>query len=453
MKLNRLRWLAIGGLLLYLVGVEVARNTLEPYFTSVAGHLVMDLVSAFGMMVVFGIFFEHLANLYGRLERQNRELESMRSASVAVYGELALDAVLQKVVEQACQLLGARYGAISVLDAGQRILAFVTWGISAEERERIGRPPEGRGILGLPLREGQRIRLRDLATHPRSAGFPANHPKMSSLLAVPIVCSSPFRGNLYLAESHSPDGFTAEDEEALVRFASMAAAAIEISHLHERLRSLAVSEERLHIAHEMHDGMAQILAYVNTKAQAAEEHLKRGRPTEASAQLAQLAVAAREAYADVREGILGLRVGLGEHGTFVETLRDYVNRWRDQNEISASIEVDPAISLAPPVELQAVRIVQEALANVRKHARAANVKIAIERIDGAVRLRVEDDGVGFDPSALGRSDFPRFGLTTMRERAESVGGMLRVDTTPGQGARVVAELPVVPASRPEGATL
>lgn len=450
MKLKRLRWLAIAGLLLYLLGVEVARKTLEPYFSSVAGRFVMDLAVAFGMMVVFGFFFEQLANLYGRLERQNRELEALRTASLDVQGELALDAVLQRVVEQACQLLGARYGAISVLDAGQRILAFVTTGISPEERERIGRPPEGRGVLGVPLLEGQRIRLRNLGAHPRSVGFPANHPAMSSLLAVPIICQGPFRGNLYLAESRTPGGFTAEDEEALVRFATTAAVAIEISHLHERLRSLAVSEERLHIAHEMHDGMAQILAYVNTKAQAVEEHLNQGRPAEASAQLAQLAVAAREAYADVREGILGLRVGLGEHGTFAETLRNYVDRWRDQNEIEATIVVNPEISLAPPVELQIVRIVQEALANIRKHARANRVRIAIERADGLVRVTVADDGVGFDPSALGRSAFPRFGLSTMRERAKSVGGILRVDTTPGKGSLVVAELPVVASSSPEG---
>ncbi|MEP7011742.1 MAG: GAF domain-containing sensor histidine kinase [Acidobacteriota bacterium] len=450
MKLKRLRWLAIGWLLLYLVGVEVARNTLEPYFSSVAAHLVMNLAVAFGMMVVFGLVFEQLANLYRRLERQNRELEALRTASLAVNVELALDAVLQRVVEQACHLLGARYGAISVLDAGQRILAFVTTGISPEQRDQIGRPPEGRGVLGIPLLEGQRIRLANLSAHPRSAGFPANHPAMSSLLAVPIVCQGPFRGNLYLAESRFADGFTEEDEEALVRFAATAAVAIELSHLHERLRSLAVSAERLHIAHEMHDGMAQILAYVNTKAQAVKEHLKQGRPAEASAQLAQLAVAAREAYADVREGILGLRVGLGEHGTFIDTLRTYLDRWREQNEVEATFEVDPEISLAPPVELQVVRIVQEALANVRKHARASRVRIAIERTDGQVRVTVADDGVGFDPSALGRSVFPRFGLSTMRERATSVGGILRVETTPGKGSQVVAELPVVANSSPEG---
>ncbi len=451
MNLKRLRGVAILALLVYLIVIELARKVLEPFFSSVAGRLAMDLVVAFGMMVVFGFAFEQLARLYGRVERQNRELESVRTASLAVYGELALDAVLQRVVEQACQLLGARYGAISVLDSGQRILAFVTTGISAEERERIGRPPEGKGVLGLPLREGQRLRLKDVASHPRSIGLPAHHPEIRTLLAVPIVCGAPFRGNLYLAESHAPDGFTLEDEESLVRFAATAAVAIEISHLHERLRAVAVSEERLHIAHEMHDGMAQILAYVNTKAQAAKEHFNYGRPAEASAQIDQLAAAAREAYADVREGILGLRVGLGEHGTFVDTLTSYVDRWRDQNEIAIAIEVEPELALAPPVELQVVRIVQEALANVRKHARARCVTIRMRPAEGRLHLTIEDDGVGFEPTALGRSDFPRFGLTTMKERAQSVGGMLRIETQPGQGARVVADLPMVPALRAEGA--
>ncbi|HXU30635.1 MAG TPA: GAF domain-containing sensor histidine kinase [Thermoanaerobaculia bacterium] len=448
--LKRLRWFALGGLLLFMIGVEAARIVLRPYTGSVAGNLVMDLAVLFGMMILFGFFFEQLGQLYRRVERQNRELEALRIASVAVYGELALDAVLQRVVEQARSLLGAHYGAISVLDAGQRILAFVTSGISPEERERIGRPPEGRGVLGVPLLEGQRIRLANLGAHPRSVGFPPNHPPMSSLLAVPITCRGPFRGNLYLAESRSSEGFTEEDETALVRFAEAAAVAIEIAHLHERLRSLAVAEERLHLAHEMHDGMAQILAYVNTKALAVDEYLKQGKTAEAKTQIGQLSVAAREVYADVREGILGLRVGIGEPGTFAETLRRYVDHWRDQNEIEATVEIDPEITLAPPVELQVVRIVQEALANVRKHSRAHRVRISIESADGLVRVTVADDGVGFDPSALGRSAFPRFGLSTMRERAQSVGGILRVDTTPGEGSQVVAELPIVAGSSSEG---
>lgn len=446
MTLQRLRWIAIAGLVAFLVAIEVSRRTLVPYFSTVGGHLVMDAVVAVGLMVVFGLVFEMVARIHRRLERQKAELEALRDASLHVHGELALDAVLQKIVDQACRLLDARYGAISVLDAGRRIVAFVTAGISAEERARIGDPPQGRGVLGVPLDQGHRIRMPNITQHPKSVGFPANHPPMSSLLAVPIVSNGPFRGNLYLAEKRGASEFSPDDEEVLVRFAATAAVAIDSSHLHERLRSLAVTEERLRIAHEMHDGLAQVLAYVNTKALAAREHLARGKAAEADTQLEQLSHAAREVYADVREGILGLRSSLGEHGQLADVLAAYVERWREQTGITANFRFSPSVVPAPQQELQLVRIVQEGLANVRKHSRATRVNVEVEplgSIASGLRLVIEDDGIGFDPAALGRSEFPRFGLATMRERAESVGGSLRIDTAPGHGARVVVELPPI----------
>ncbi len=455
MTLQRLRWVAIGGLVAFLVAIEISRRTLVPYFSTVGGHLVMDAVVAVGLMVVFGLVFEMVARTHRRLERQKAELEALRDASLHVHGELALDAVLQKIVDQACRLLDARYGAISVLDASRRIVAFVTSGISPEERAKIGDPPQGRGVLGIPLDQGHRIRVPDLSRHPQSAGFPANHPPMKSLLAVPIVSNGPFRGNLYLAEKQGASQFGPDDEEVLVRFAATASVAIDSSHLHERLRSLAVTEERLRIAHEMHDGLAQVLAYVNTKALAAREHLARGKTNEADAQLDQLSQAAREVYADVREGILGLRSSLGEHGQLGDVLAAYVERWREQTGIAASFDFAPSVTPAPQQELQLVRIVQEGLANVRKHSRAKHVQITIEALGSlasGVRLTIEDDGIGFDPAALGRSEFPRFGLATMRERAESVGGSLRFESTPGHGARIVVELPPLapPGLRYEG---
>ena len=120
---------------------------------------------------------------------------------------------------------------------------------------------------------------------------------MRSLLAVPIQCKGPFRGNLYLSERTDGAPFSREDEETLARFAVQAAVAIDNAHLHRRVRDLAASEERLRLAHEMHDGLAQVLAYVNTKAQAVQGFLRHGKSQEASDQLNQLAAAAREVYA------------------------------------------------------------------------------------------------------------------------------------------------------------
>jgi signal transduction histidine kinase len=290
------------------------------------------------------------------------------------------------------------------------------------------------------LDEGQRLRLSDIRGHSRSVGFPPHHPPMRTLLAVPILCRSPFRGNLYLAEKAEGAEFAPEDEDSLLRFATTAALAIDNAHLHQRLSHLAVTEERLRIAHEMHDGLAQVLAYVNTKAQAVKEHLRAGRSEDATKHLDQLAGAAREVYSDIRESIIGLRSAAVPERAIGEALIDYVNTWRNQTGIDCGLRVEGAPRLSPNAQLQVLRIVQEALANVRKHSHARNADVVLEQTGATLRVSVSDDGAGFNPSELGRSEFPRFGLATMRERAESIGGTFQLDSTPGAGTRVTLEL-------------
>jgi signal transduction histidine kinase len=440
--LRRLRLLAIALVVGLIVVVEGARLAFYPAFLSWQGIALVDGAIFLSGLLLVGAMFKVIGRMQARLEQQSRELMALHAAALDIYSELDLDAVLEKVVDQAKGLVESHYGALSVLDERQRITTFVTAGLSAGERARIGAPPEGHGLLGVVLREGQRLRLADLSRDPRSIGFPANHPPMQSLLAVPILCRSPFRGNLYLAGKRGGAEFSPDDEETLVRFATMAAIAIDHAHLHRRLNELAVTAERLGIAHEMHDGLAQVLAAVNAKAQAVREHLRAGRGEEAARQLDQLAAAAREVYASVRESITGLRgVVASPDWRLTATLEEYAVSWADQNGIACEVRLDPEVRLAPATELQLLRIVQEALANVRKHAAAQRAEVRLERRDGCVTLTVADDGVGFDPAGLGRSEMPRFGLATMRERAESIGGKLRVGAGVGGGTAVVVEVP------------
>ncbi|MDX1645285.1 MAG: GAF domain-containing protein, partial [Thermoanaerobaculia bacterium] len=300
-SLRQLKWLAIVTPILFVGAIELAVYLLHPELLSWPGRFVIAGVVLIGLVFFYGLVFDILGRMQARLERQNRELEALHRAAIDIYGELALDTVLDKVVGQARRLLDARYGAISVIDEHNRIEEFVTSGIGDERRREIGDPPVGHGLLGVVLHQGQRLRIPDVASDPRSHGFPEHHPSMSSLLAVPITCKSPFRGNLYVADKTTADEFSPEDEETLVRFATEAAIAIDNAHLHQRLRHLAVAEERALLAREMHDGMAQVLAYVNTKAQAVKRFLERGKSEQAAEQLDQLAAAAREVYTDVRE--------------------------------------------------------------------------------------------------------------------------------------------------------
>jgi signal transduction histidine kinase len=440
--LRRLKWLTILAAMGFVVAVDLIRQQLTPYLHSWPGRLVLDGVLFTGALFVFGIVFTLIERMQGRLERQNRELLALNTATQDIHTELALEKVLQRVVDQACSLLDAEYGAISVITDQNRIESFVTSGISDEVRARIGPPPVGHGLLGVVLNEGQRLRIPDLMTDHRSHGFPPHHPPMHSLLAVPVVCQGPYRGNLYLAEKHGAAEFSGEDEETLNRFATTAAIAIDNAYLHQRLNTLAVAEERLRIAHEMHDGLAQVLAYVNTKAQAVKEYLRTGRPEEAEKHLDQLAAAAREVYGDVRESIIGLRNAAVPGRSLGDALHDYARSWEAQHGIPVRVSVDRRIRLSDNAELQLQRIVQEALTNVRKHARAKQVEISLEQEEARILAVVRDDGLGFNPGELGRAELPRFGLSTMRERGQSIGGTVRLDSAPGRGTRLTVEIPV-----------
>lgn len=442
MTLKRLKILAIVLPVAAVLAMEIARAFVIGAM-SWEKRLALDIVLVAAIVAFSVIIFRFVDDMQERLKRQNAELLALHSAGLDVTAELSRDVVLKKVVEQARSLVGAKYGALSVIDKDNRILSFITSGITNEEREKIGPPPVGHGLLGVVLHEGQHLRLQDLTKHPQSHGFPAHHPSMHSLLAVPIPCKGPFLGNLYLTEKNDDLQFTPDDEETLTRFALQAALAIDNAYLHEQVGDLAVAQERLRIAHEMHDGLAQVLGYVNTKVQAAEMYLKREKTEEAGTQLHELATAARQAYSDVRESIIGLRTMPGPKRSLADVLREFIERWEEMSGVDAELTLDPRVRLTAAQELQLIRIVQESLTNIRKHAKASHASIDIRQEDGRVTATIIDDGHGFNAAARARGEFPQFGLSTMRERAESIKGTLTIDSAPGEGTKVRFELPVM----------
>jgi signal transduction histidine kinase len=164
----------------------------------------------------------------------NERWRRLVDTGIAVTSELSLDAVLQKIVEAAAQLTGAKYAALGVVDqAGRALERFLTSGVDEGTRERIGELPHGRGILGVLIREAHPLRLHDLTTDPRSVGYPPGHPAMRSFLGVPILLRGVAYGNLYLSEKESGEDFTAEDEELVSLLAAQAAVAIENARLYE----------------------------------------------------------------------------------------------------------------------------------------------------------------------------------------------------------------------------
>jgi two-component system, NarL family, sensor histidine kinase DevS len=163
-----------------------------------------------------------------------RRLRRLIEAGIAVSSELSLDAVLQKIIETAAELTGAKYAALGVIDpSGQALERFLTHGVDQETYERIGDVPRGRGILGVLIRDAHPLRLHDLTADARSVGFPPHHPLMRTFLGVPIALRGVAYGNLYLAEKEDGEDFTTDDEEAVSLLAAQAAVAIENARLYE----------------------------------------------------------------------------------------------------------------------------------------------------------------------------------------------------------------------------
>jgi signal transduction histidine kinase len=159
---------------------------------------------------------------------------ALLDAGIALNAELSLDALLQRLVETASELTGARYAALGVIDrSGQLLERFLTTGIDEETRQAIGELPRGRGILGVLIRDAKPLRLDDIAADPRAAGFPPNHPPMKSFLGVPILQRGVAYGNLYLTEKEGGAAFTDEDVELIQLLAAQAGVAIENARLYE----------------------------------------------------------------------------------------------------------------------------------------------------------------------------------------------------------------------------
>ena len=446
MTLDRLKWLAVLAPFLVLIGVELVRQTTSlTLFTGWTGFLVLAAGLLLASMLFAEVIFGGVNRLQASLAQRNQELLVLHDASLVIVGEHNLETVLQLVVDRARDLVGARYGALSLVRDEGGIEAFLTAGISDDERAVLGPPPVGHGILGVVLNDGATLRLDDLTRDPRSVGFPPHHPPMHSLLAVPVISQGSVLGNLYLTEKLGAYSFDEHDEESLQRFATLAALAIENARLHRQVQALAVTEERERIARELHDSLAQVLGYVNTKAQATEVLIASGQNDKAMTQLTQMADAARAAYADVREGILGLRVSPEGQRSFIETLTGYLEQWQGQSGVTVALTTTPAnvaIRLTPNAEVQLLRIIQEALTNVRKHAGATTAEVKLQVSDGWVEARILDNGAGFAPDDLAPRAAPRFGLSTMHERAESIGGSLEITSNPGDGTQIIARVPL-----------
>lgn len=289
-------------------------------------------------------------------------------------------------------------------------------------------------------------------------------------LACPVRSSPEIRRSAEAA-MRSPDGslgdiwigrrsdvpYSERDQRYLAMLSDLASIAITNARMRESERQGAILAERERIAREMHDSLAQVLGVTHLRLRALGNRVEVAQAPRVAAELIDLAGLTEEAYRDVREAILGLRESSRVERGLIDSLHAYLDKFSHQSGVRATLEatLERELALSPRAEVQVIRVIQEALTNVRKHAGASSAVVRITDGNGGTMIVVEDDGHGFDLTGalLGRDGF---GLHTMRERMELIGGTLSIDSSSGRGTRVVALMPgaafaAVPALEVHGA--
>jgi len=215
-----------------------------------------------------------------------------------------------------------------------------------------------------------------------------------------------------------------------------------------KLKQLTILQERERIAGELHDSVAQSLALLNIKLAELEASRSKEKSSVDNTTVTEMKTIVGDTYNEVREAIFGLRAEtLGERG-FIPALAHFVNEFSAMRKIPVDLSLpDPAdIQLSPHAELQLIRIVQEALTNVSKHAQATKARVRLERDGDYANILIEDDGKGLSVDSV-RNNELHFGLKSMRERAQATGGEFRIESQLGRGAKIIVRLPLERKSR------
>lgn len=294
------------------------------------------------------------------------------------------------------------------------------------------------GLIGRAARSCHILRVDDVR---KDADYLviAERDTTRSELVVPIVASGRPLGVLNL-ESPEPAAFTDEDAEVLETAADVLAGALENARLYQRAQAAAVLEERNRLARELHDSVTQQLFSMTLTAQAARAHLEKN-PARAAAQLERLQETATAALAEMRALIFQLRPPALRDQGLVAALQQHAQNLARREGLAIALNVVGDERLARGLEQPLYRIVQEALNNVVKHANARNVTVTLEFANEHIRLRVRDDGQGFDVEATPSGDGRHLGVLSMRERAAEVGGTMELSSTPGSGTEVTVTVP------------
>jgi signal transduction histidine kinase len=400
-----------------------------------------------------------------RIEAANARVTQVNYIINMVANSLDLTEVLTQAGSIIATAAGANHCYFYMIGEEDDLLIFIpatnptidTWKITGPTFSRNPRNLlSPKDALWQVLEEKKTVSIFDAQNAPNTT-----HAEMlrksgiKSFLLVPCLSKSEVVAVAVVQVFERNKEFSPEEIEAAQAIASVVAPAIENARLHQKVEQLAALEERARMARTMHDSLAQTLGAMQLKASQAGDMLDRDKLEAARKNVTELNEIARQAYTDVREAIFNLRARAPGGADFVPYLRNYLSMYQTCFGIKTSLEAETGATTGVSDECtdQIMYIIQESLANTRKHAGASSIQVLMERSPAILEVDIQDNGAGFDPASVKTENtWEHFGLQIMKERASAIGGIVNIDSLPGKGTRVRLTVPIlnsIPPINPE----
>jgi signal transduction histidine kinase len=379
-----------------------------------------------------------------QLQDERARAGTLLEMAQTVGSTLELDEVVSRAAEQIVAALRVDRCSFHLVDEERRSTVFLRR--PYDWSSRILQPFESyTSRFQEVLTTRQPLVSDDVRSDPLFHQETAREVGAKSALAVPLMAKGKVVAVAWTYTVGDYRRFTEEEIALAQGMGNILGLVIQNAELYERSKLLAVMEERARLSREIHDGIAQSLGALQLKTSQLEDSLSNQHIEESQGYVSELQDMISRAYRDLREAMFGLRAVVEPGTALAPALREYLAHYRDQYGLDVRLESsgDEPVTLDGETQAQAMRVVQESLSNVRRHAGTGRATVRIERHDDVLRISVVDEGRGFEPTVPeGCDDGAHLGLHTMRERAESVGGTVTVQAQPGRGTTVVLELPL-----------
>ena len=444
MSIRRLRWISVIAPTVFMGAFEIVTRIVYGNLVPPWVHVVVAFAAVSVAAFAFSTFvFASMRGVEREIMERNRRLAVLNALAVEVSESLDVEQVAAATTRSVLAAMNADAAGLALVSEDDGSLQLVGQdGLAVQFTPENGALPLGeydcecRKAVAL----GRPVLVEDTAQSIPCTGLLGE--RTATCVAVPVKSKGRTTGAIFVARDRS-NPWQREDIELIVAVGSQVGTALENAQLFSKAEALAVLQERERVSREVHDGLAQTLGYLNVQMGILDRLLTSGETDKAQAEVDEMALVTRDAYQDLRQAIVDLRMPLSSTPGLRRSLREYAEKLRRQTGIPCHFEGhrgQPAV-LSPTAEVQLIRIVQEALANSKKHAPESEAWLSVEVNKKEALVVIKDNGPGFDLDSVivrGR----QYGLHTMKERAESVGGSLRIDSRPDVGTAVEVMVPL-----------